>query len=280
MGRSTAIVLLVLAALWWVPESEAKRLPGAAPKKILYKQVGGNKLYLHVFFPKNKKQSAVPGAVFFHSGGFNSGKPQQFYAQASHLADKGMVGISAEYRIKNKHKSTPFDAVEDAKSAMRFVRKNAKSLGIDPNKIMAGGASAGGHLAVSTGALKSFNAKTDDLSISPRPSATVLFCPVYDNGPGGYAYGRPGIAKRYKEFSPIHNISGKMPPMLVMVGSRDVLVPTRTAKKFQQLMRDAGVKSELKIYQGQGHGFFNYGKYYDSTLKEMDNFLKEMKFYK
>jgi len=190
------------------------------------------------------------------------------------------VAMSAEYRIKNKHKSTPFDAVEDAKSAMRYVRKNAKKFGIDPNKILAAGGSAGGHLAVSTGTLKGFNSKFDDLSISSRPTATVLFCPVYDNGPGGYAYGRPGMAKRYKDFSPIHNISGKMPPTLVMVGSKDVLLPTKTAKTFQRLMRRAGVKSELKIYPGQGHGFFNYEGYYKKTLNEMDSFLKEMKLLK
>jgi acetyl esterase len=276
MKKNIACLILLLAVCW-VSGSEAKRLPGAKPKKILYKKVDGHKLYLHVFFPKKKSKSPVPGAIFFHSGGFNSGKPQQFYAQAKHLSDKGMVAMSAEYRIKNTHKSTPFDAVEDAKSAMRFIRKNAWLFGIDPDKILAAGASAGGHLAVSTGTLKGFNAKSDDLSISSRPTAAVLFCPVYDNGPGGYAYGRPGMAKRYKEFSPIHNISGKMPPTLVMVGSKDVLLPTKTAKKFQSLMRKAGVKSELKVYQGQGHGFFNYGGYYDKTLKEMDQFLKEMK---
>ena len=276
MSKYTVFLLTLLVGALWVPSSQAKRLPGAKPKKILYKNVDGHKLYLHVFLPKNKASSPVPGAIFFHSGGFNSGNPKQFYAQAKHLSDKGMVAMSAEYRIKNKHKSTPFDAVEDAKSAMRFIRKNAKSLGMDPNKILAAGASAGGHLAISTGTLKGFNAKFDDLSISSRPTAAVLFCPVYDNGPQGYAYGRPGMAKRYKEFSPIHNISGKMPPTLVMVGSKDVLVPTKTAKKFQQLMRKAGVKSELKIYQGQGHGFFNYGGYYDKTLKEMDRFLKEV----
>lgn len=278
MRKILVPLIFFIWALYWFPQCEGKRLPGAKPKKILYKHVNGYKLYLHVFFPKNKPTEPAPAAIFFHSGGWNSGKPQQFYAQAKHLADNGMVGISAEYRIKNKHKSHPFDSVEDGKSAMRYIRKNARSLGINPNKIMAGGASAGGHLAAAAATLKSFNAKSDDSSISPVPNAIVLFCPVYDNGPGGYAYGRPGIAARYKDFSPLHNISGKMPPALVMVGTKDVLLPVKTARKFQSLMRNAGVKSELKLYSGQGHGFFNYGKFYDLTLKEMDRFLETENF--
>lgn len=182
MGRllSVLFVLYVLAGL--CSPGQAKRLPGANPEKILYKKVKNYKLYLHVFYPKKKSNRPVPAAVFFHAGGWNSGDPEQFYSQAKHLADKGLVGISVEYRIKNKHKSHPFDAVEDAKSAMRFIRKNAKNKGvfkvpIRRNKIAAAGASAGGHLAAATATLSGFNAKSDDTSISTVPNALILFCP-------------------------------------------------------------------------------------------------------
>jgi acetyl esterase/lipase len=245
-------------------------------EKILYRKVNKHKLYLHMFYPKNKKSnSRVPAAIFFFAGGWSSGKPKQFYPQAQHLADKGMLGISAEYRIRNIHKTTPFDALEDAKSAIRFVRKNAKKLGIDPKKIIAGGASSGGHLAAAAGTVSGYNAKGDDLSISAVPNALVLFNPVYDNSPNGYAYGRIGEA--YKKFSPLHNISPKMPPAIVMLGTEDGIIPVSTAEKFQSLMRKAGVQSKLRIYQGQPHGFFNYHrskKYYNLTVKEMDSFLR------
>ena len=308
MGRklSLLLVLCVLAGLY--PPGQAKRLPGVNPDKILYKTVDNHKLYLHVFYPKKKSNRPVPAAVFYHAGGWNSGDPEQFYSQAKHLADKGLVGISVEYRIKNKHKSHPFDSVEDAKSAMRFIRKNAGNTNvfkvpIRRNKIAAGGASAGGHLAAATATLSAFNAKSDDTSISTVPNALILFCPgtlaqcfccwsrrklrvhsfldcaVYDNGPRGYAYGRPGIAANYKKFSPLHNISEQMPSTIVFLGTKDVLTPVATAKKFQRLMKQKGVTSELRLYKGQGHGFFNYGKEYDQTLKQMDRFLKRRRYF-
>lgn len=245
---------------------------------ILYKKVKKDKLYLHMFYPKKKSKKRVPAAIFFFAGGWSSGNAKQFYPQAQHLAEKGMVGISAEYRIRNIHKTTPFDALEDAKTAIRFLRKNAKKLGINPNKIIAGGASAGGHLAAAAGTINGYNSKEDDLSISPVPNGLILFNPVYDNSPNGYAYGR--IGKEYKKFSPLHNISGKMPPAIVLLGTKDAIIPVSTAKKFQRLMKKAGVKSELRLYKDQHHGFFNYHrskKYYRKTVKEMDKFLKKIK---
>jgi len=244
---------------------------------ILYRKVNKHKLYLHMFYPKDKKNNPgrVPAAIFFFAGGWRSGKPKQFYPHARHLAKKGMLGISAEYRIRNKHGTKPFDALEDAKSAIRFIRKNAKKLGIDPKKIIAAGASSGGQLAAAAATVSGYNAKGDDLSISAVPNALVLFNPVYDNSPNGYGYGLIGEA--YKKFSPLHNISPKMPPAIVMLGTEDAIIPVATAKKFRRLMRKAGVQSELRIYQGQPHGFFNYHrskKYYRLTVKEMDSFLK------
>eukprot|EP00890_Picochlorum_soloecismus_P005794 jgi/Picsp_1/6215/NSC_03569-R1_probable lipase esterase len=243
---------------------------------ILYSKANKHKLYLHLFYPKNKENnSPVPAAIFFFAGGWRTGKPKQFYPQARHLADKGMLGVSAEYRIRNVHGTKPFEALKDAKSAIRFLRKNAKKLGIDPDKVIAGGASSGGHLAAAAGTVSGYNAKGDDLTISAVPNALVLFNPVYDNSPKGYGYGLIGEA--YKKFSPMHNISPRMPPAIVMLGTEDAIIPVSTAKKFQRLMKKVGVQSELRIYQGQPHGFFNYHrskKYYDLTVKEMDSFLK------
>jgi acetyl esterase/lipase len=116
----------------------------------------------------------------------------------------------ADYRIKNKHNTTPFESLKDAKSAMRYVRGHAKELGINPDSIIAAGGSAGGHLAAATAFIKGYNEVTDDLSVSCIPQALVLFNPVIDNGPGGYGYER--IGDQYKEFSPIINLKKNAPP--------------------------------------------------------------------
>ena len=69
----------------------------------------------------------------------------------------GMVGMVADYRVSSRHKTTPFDCVKDAKSAVRWARRNAERLGIDPDRLAVGGGSAGGHLAAATATVDGLN---------------------------------------------------------------------------------------------------------------------------
>ena len=97
-----------------------------------------------------------------------------------------MVAMAAEYRVKSRHNTTPFECVMDGKSALRWIRKNAAKLGVDPERIGAGGGSAGGHVAAAVATVPGLNEEGEDLSISCLPDTLVLFNPVYDNGPGGF----------------------------------------------------------------------------------------------
>jgi len=246
------------------------------PDLQIYKEVDGHTLNLHIFTPPAHAQDKElkPAIIFFFGGGWVGGTPTQFYPQCQHLAKRGMVAISAEYRVKNRHQATPFDCVEDGKSAIRWVRAHAEKLGVDPKRIAAGGGSAGGHVAAAVATVPGLDAPGEDLSVSCLPDALVLFNPVYDNGPGGFGHAK--VKKRYKEISPMHNLSEGMPPTLVFLGDQDNLIPVSTAKKFRDDMRKLGNRSELFIYPGQKHGFFNQGKAgggYAQTLTEMDNFL-------
>ena len=252
---------------------------GDEPVRELYKQVGGHDLYLHIFYPPGHdlKTDRRPALIFFFGGGWVGGNPGQFYPQCQHLAKRGMVAISAEYRVKSRHKATPFDCVEDGKSALRWVRANAEKLGVDRQRLGAGGGSAGGHVAAAVATVAGFKDPQDDLSVSSMPDALVLFNPVYDNGPEGFGYGKVGL--RFKEISPMHNLRTGMPPTLVFLGDKDKLIPVSTAEKFRDRMQELGNRSELVIYPGQTHGFFNQGKPgdgYSKTLLEMDRFLNSL----
>ena len=243
-----------------------------------YKKVGDVELKLHIFNPEGHKASdKKPAIVFFFGGGWNGGSPSQFYPQCEHLAKRGMVAISAEYRVKSRNGTSPRECVKDGNSAIRWVRAHAAELGIDPNKLAAGGGSAGGHVAAATGATKGLVEKGEDVSVSSRPDALVLFNPVYDNGPKGYGHSR--VKEYWKQISPMHNIDKTTPPTIVFLGTKDKLIPVATAEKYRDLMEDAGVKSELFLYEGQPHGFFNKAKY-EETVKEMDLFLVVLGFLK
>lgn len=244
-------------------------------KPTVYKTVDGRELKLYVTKPEDwQKTDNRPAIVFFHGGGWVGGAPGQFTEHSKHLAERGMVTVQVEYRLLDrKNIDPPVTCTEDALDAMRWVRSNAKELGIDPNRIATGGGSAGGHLAAYLGTVDQGKQE-----VSTKPNAMVLFNPVYDNGPDGW--GKQRVKDRYKEFSPAHNISADDPPSIVFLGSKDNLIPVTTAEKFQKEMKAAGVNSELRVYEGQGHGFFNHGKdnnrWYNETVQEMDKFLASL----
>ena len=154
---------------------------------------------------------------------------------------------------------------------MRWVRGHAGALGVDPERIAAGGGSAGGHLAAFVGMVEGFDDPQDDLKVSPKANAMILFNPVSDNGPGKWGHGRVGA--RYREISPAHHITAAAPPAIVLIGTEDHLISVATAKEFQAGMEKAAVPCETVFYQGQGHGFFNKEPWLSKTLAEADRFL-------
>ena len=127
---------------------------------FVFKKTPQGELTLHGFFPTDwKPTDQRPVIVFFFGGGWKNGSFTQFVPQSEYFATRGIVAFSADYRIESKHKTTPDVCVEDAKSAIRWVRANAGKLGIDPNKVIASGGSAGGHLAAATAAYPEFGCR-------------------------------------------------------------------------------------------------------------------------
>jgi len=195
----------------------ALEVAGFSPDQShVYKTVGNTELDLHVFLPEGHQPSDKrPAIVFFFGGGWVQGCPSQFYPHCEYLASRGMVAISAQYRVKSRNKTTPRECVKDGKSAVRWIRANASKLGIDPDRIAAGGGSAGGHVAAATALTEGFEEEGEDFSISYRPNALVLFNPVFDNGPKGYGYKR--VKAYWKQISPMHNISETAPSTVVLL---------------------------------------------------------------
>lgn len=259
-----------MAGVWFqrLEQILLKPVQSFHPEIIRYKQADQGDLSLHVFRPeKTAKTGKRPAIVYFFGGGWSLGTPLQFYRECAYYASKGMVAVSAEYRISYLHHTTPFESLEDACDAIAWLRRHAEELNIDTSRIVATGASAGGHLAAATGIIRS--AKNGSLS---RPNLLVLYYPVVDNGPGGY--GSEEMKKRYMEISPLHNIDRNSPPALFVLGTKDPLVPVKSAEKFQKRMNTNGVECELQLIEGAGHPIFYYTKPLTSdfyTIRQMTN---------
>ena len=211
--------------------------------------------------------------VFFFGGGWNGGNPGHFAPHAEYFSRRGLICFTVDYRVKSRQGTTPFESLKDARTAIRFIREHAEDLGVDPTNIVASGGSAGGHLAAACALVTSFNEGSDNFSYSCVPNALVLFNPVIDNGPGGYGYERVGEA--YKDFSPLHNIQEGAPPTILFLGTQDILIPVETAQYYKTVMEKVGSRCDLFLYEGEGHGFFNYShfEYYTKTVNEANQFL-------
>ncbi len=248
------------------------------PDRVVeYKRIGERGLNLYIFNPAGHKPGdKTPAIVFFFGGGWVGGSPTQFYNQSRYLASQGMVAVCADYRVKKRDHTSPKECVQDGKSAIRWMRAHADELGIDPDRIAAGGGSAGGHIAAATSVVEAFNEPGEDQSVSCRPNALVLFNPVFDNGPGGYGHGQ--VKEYWQDISPLYNLDKEAVPTLVMLGTEDQLVPVATAEKYKAKMEQLGVRCDLRLYEGQPHGFFNSGSNYEQTLSAMEGFLTSLGF--
>jgi acetyl esterase/lipase len=244
-----------------------------------YKEVDGTKLNVWIF-PPSGAEAKRPAIIFFFGGGWSSGSPAQFERQCRHFAARGMVAITADYRVATRQHVKPPQCVADAKSSIRWLRQNAERLGIDPQRIVAAGGSAGGHLAAATATLPDFDEPGEETKISAVPNALVLFnpallfAPFKDVAPAGFAsnVSEERFGCDPKSISPIHHIHEHLPPTLILHGRADTTVPFATVKAFATEMKQHGNRCELVGYEGQPHGFFNAARY-DETLKEADKFL-------
>lgn len=268
MRLPVAILALSVAA---AAEDAAAVAKGGVPH--VYKTAGGVALKLWVRSPPDVKPSDHrPAAVFFHGGGWVGGPVYQFETQCLHLASRGMVAVQVQYRfIPKGDKGPPLICMQDARSAMRWVRSHAGELGIDARRIASGGGSAGGHLAACVGMLDGPDDPQDDPSVSARADAMLLFNPVFDNGPGGYGHERMG--GRWQELSPVHHVGADTPPAIVFLGTRDTLIPVKTVEDFKAAMDKAGRRCEAHFSEGREHGFFNKSPDQEATLQQADAFL-------
>jgi acetyl esterase/lipase len=274
-----SLTVLLLGAAPLCAETTKLDLEGATAE--IYKKASGDDLYLYIFSPEDHDPAtdSRPAVVFFFGGGWNGGTPTQFEQHSRYLASRGMIGVVADYRVKSRQQTGPKECVQDGKSAVRYLRTHGKRLGIDPDRLAAGGGSAGGHVATATGMIDGLEEPGEATNVSSKPNALALFNPVYNNGPED-GWGHDRVKDYWKEISPAHNITKDDPPAIVFLGSNDKLIPVTIAEKFDADMKAAGLKSELHVYEGQGHGFFNESKgssetFFD-TLRKMDHFFVDL----
>ncbi|EDM29356.1 probable lipase/esterase [Lentisphaera araneosa HTCC2155] len=229
-----------------------------------YKSVAGKDLKLSVFLPENYEAGKkFPTIAIFHGGSWRVGNPNMHYADCKYWASRGMIAVSVKYRLKDEDKITvPFECMKDAKSAIRYLRKNASQLKVNSEKIVVAGGSAGAQLAASTAMIPKVNDEVYDLAISAKPQAIILYNPWF---------------KCKKEWSPTHNVVADLPPMIIFSGGNDKAIPVQEMVDFHKSMKAQSNKTELYIGQDGKHGFCNgrnpNNPFFYWSIKHADDFL-------
>lgn len=250
---------------------ELVKLTSIVPKtsEHVFKKTPQGDLKLAVYAPADSKPGDKrPAILFFFGGGWKTGNLGQFQAQAEYFAARGLVCACAEYRISSKHHTTPDKCIEDAKSAMRWLRAHAGELGIDPEKMIGAGGSAGGHLAAALALVPGYDANDDDRKVSCKPNALLLFNPAL-NIPEIQIPGAEG--KPLAGFWPTPFLSKDTPPAILFFGAEDRMVTQ--GREYLSKAEALEVRAELYTADGQGHGFFNRPPWTQTTALQADRFL-------
>jgi acetyl esterase/lipase len=266
-GVLVVVVPLLLAAV----VKKFDLLEVRPDRKESYAKLNGNDLKLHIFHAKKSgANTPAPALILFHGGGWRFGSPQQFYPQCQFFAQRGITCISAEVRLGPSHLPDIAGAIGDAGDALDYLRSNARKLGIDENRIYAGGGSSGGHLAAALGLGLHGEGR-------PRPAALALYNPVLDLSPCAPAHYLAG--DNWEKISPLHQMNSKLPPTLILTGSEDPEVTPQMVNAFCTAARELGGTCDNVEYAGQHHGFFNDHKgenpFFNKTNEEVIGFLQK-----
>jgi len=254
---------------------------------VVYGCVGERKLRLDLYDGIEPPAQPRPGMVFLHGGAWQFGSPRQFLRQAGYLAKRHHIFcVSVDYRMSEE---APFPAaLQDAKCAVRWVRSRSAELRIDPEKIGIVGGSAGGHLAAMVAATPDVPEYEGDGGCSQYPSHVNLalflngefdLWDLVDKGSllGAmelFFGGSPkDIPQRYDEASPIKRLHKGMPPALFLHGDRDTCVSHAQSVRTHERLLQTGAESEIEIYRGKGHAWFNRAPDFLPVLKRMEEFI-------
>jgi acetyl esterase/lipase len=274
---SAWIGLIVITAWMWATGPGAHRRAGffegsASQRDVVYREVGGRRVRLdvHVILPTLGRggwefSDLRPAVLAIHGGSWTGGSKSNYGPQVERLAQAGLVVFVPDYKLARPGEPSWPEALEDLRAAVRWIRAHAAEYRVDPDRIVAFGSGAGGHLAALLG--------TDPPTSKPpgessRVQAVVsLYGPTdlaelrqgrtLANDPIGLLIGSngPDAGPALRAASPIEHVSPDDPPMLLLHGSDDLWVPPIQSRVLADRLRQAGVDCRLIVVPGARHGF-------------------------
>lgn len=244
-------------------------------RNLEYAKMDNHSLLLDLYIP-HEGIAPRPLIVWIHGGAWRAGSKE--HCPARMLLNEGFAVASINYRLS--HQATFPAQIHDCKAAIRWLRAHAEDYDIDSQRIGAWGSSAGGHLVALLGTSGGVKALEGDLGHLDQPSNVQAVCDWFGptdflqmdehalpgsklkhldpKSPESLLIGGPVLENKDKcrMANPITYIDENDPPFLIVHGDQDRTVPPHQSKIFHQALEKAGVKSELIMVEGAGHGGF------------------------
>lgn len=258
---------------------------------VVYCKVNNTELRLDVFYPSQKSKKPLPAVLIVHGGGWRSGNRGQHVPLAQQLAAKGYVTVTAQYRLSTEALYPA--AVNDLKTAIRWMRANAKTYHIDKDKIAIWGFSAGGQLATLVGTTGNsplfkgdgcYQKYSDKIQAIIDADGTLAFIHP-ESGEGNDSKGKSaatlwfGASKTerpdlWQQAAPLNHVDSQTPPILFINSAVDRMHAGRTdmIRKLDSLH----IYSEIHAFPDTPHPFLLFNPWFDPVLKYTTNFLDKV----
>jgi acetyl esterase/lipase len=260
---------------------------GKVENDVTYGMADGLALKMDIYYPE-VANGAVPAVIYVHGGAWIGGDKREGAGatEIPELISRGYLVAAINYRLAPQYK---FPAqIEDVKCAVRFLRANAATYGIDPARIGAWGGSAGGHLVALLGVTDTnadFEGNGGYADQSSRVQAVVdMFGPtdlsaIFQGADPQLLQLVFGTTNRnsdtVKRASPVTWVSSDDPPFLILHGDKDMLVPPNQSKKLYDRLAAAGVPATLVIVKNAGHGFIPEGGIMDPSRDQITKMVAD-----
>jgi len=268
-----------------VPKKQNENDKYVVWENVPYVTNGGVRQQLDLYLPQDYETAAkpVPVVVTIHGGGWTAGSKESAAGMARFFADNGYAVANLNYRLRPDF-LLPTQII-DVKSAVRWLRANAKKYNLDTKHFAAWGHSAGGHLsaALGTSAQVKELEEGENLEQSGAVQAVVNFCGPTDfftflknkdhlADPG--LFGKNADNKEIiKISSPLQTVTPQGAAFLTVHAIDDELVPIQQGKSLHEALQKAGVESHLLELSSGGHGSPQFHS--PETRKIILEFLKK-----
>lgn len=267
-----AAMLLTAPVSAWSAGKKSAEAPAGKP--YVYKQSGGAPRDMEIYFPPNHDpaKAKVPGILLFHGGAWTGGTLSQFRNACGYFASRGLVAATVNYRMLAKADAARLPkgetckrvCITDARSAIRWFKQHAGELGVDPKRVITGGGSAGGHIAVLATIQPGLDDPADPKDVDTSVVAYVLFNPAFSSDDA-----------RDPEVDALRHLKAGLAPAIAFFGTEDTWKKGWDAV-YAKLKSLGNTTTEVHLAEGQAHSFFNREPWQTVTLIAADRFLARL----